>query len=120
MNLELIKKEAESFFDWPSDKRTDIVTLTSCLIFAQHCVDKATAWRPIAELTDENLPVWFCQGDQIWVGTKSFDDGWIYTHCHDTHYFDGESESWTCVDAEFDDDYKPTHFQHLPQPPEAA
>ena len=119
MTHDEIKQEAESFFDWPSAKR-EHVTFTSCMLFAQHCVDKATGWRPIAELTDENLPVWFCQGDQIWIGTKSFDDGWIYTHCHDTHYFDGESESWACVDAEFDDDYKPTHFQHLPQPPEAA
>ena len=39
MNFELIKQEAESFFEWPTDKRTDIVTLTSCLLFAKHCVE---------------------------------------------------------------------------------
>ena len=115
-----INKEAAKFFPPKRYPFGLAFSQDDVVAFAKHCVDKATGWRPIAELTDENLPVWFCQGDQIWVGTKSFDDGWIYTHCHDTHYFDGESESWTCVDAEFDDDYKPTHFQHLPLPPEAA
>lgn len=41
MTHDLIKKEAESFFEWPTDKRTDVVTLTSCLLFAKHCVEKS-------------------------------------------------------------------------------
>lgn len=48
MTLDQIQQEAESFFDWPSAKR-EHVTFTSCMLFAQHCVDKATAWRPIAD-----------------------------------------------------------------------
>ena len=41
MTHDEIKKEAESFFEWPMDKRTGIVTLTSCLLFAKHCLEKA-------------------------------------------------------------------------------
>ena len=39
MNLELIKKEAESFFEWPDNKKSHFVTFTSCLLFAKHCVE---------------------------------------------------------------------------------
>ena len=41
MTHDKINKEADSFFEWPMDKRTDIVTLTSCLLFAKHCVEKS-------------------------------------------------------------------------------
>ena len=113
-----INKEAAKFFPPQRYPFGLAFSQDDVVAFAQHCVEKANGWQPIAELTDENLPVWFCQDDRIWVGTKTFDDGWIYTHCHGTHYFNGEF--WTCTYAEFDYDYKPTHFQHLPPPPEAA
>lgn len=41
MTHDEIKKEANSFFEWPMGKRTDTVTLTSCLLFAKHCVEKS-------------------------------------------------------------------------------
>ena len=44
MTPDQIIAEAEKFFEWPSDKR-DQVTYTSCLLFAEHCLKKATAWR---------------------------------------------------------------------------
>ena len=44
MNLEELRKLADSFFEWPTEDRTQ-VTLTSALLFAQHVlrVDHARA-----------------------------------------------------------------------------
>jgi len=44
-----IKQEAESFFEWPSDKR-DQVTYTSCLLFAKHCADKANQFAQASNM----------------------------------------------------------------------
>ena len=71
MNLELIKKEAESFFEWPMDKRTDIVTLTSCLLFAKHCVDKANGWIPLTESMPEPMVQVL-----MWDGAHVFVEQW--------------------------------------------
>ena len=35
MEIEQLQHEAGRFFEWPTEKR-DFVTLTSCLLFAQH------------------------------------------------------------------------------------
>ena len=35
MEIERLQQEAERFFEWDTEKR-DFVTLTSCLLFAQH------------------------------------------------------------------------------------
>lgn len=35
-----IEKQAEQFFEWPGE-RTDTVTYTSALLFAEHCVREA-------------------------------------------------------------------------------
>lgn len=37
-DLDAIRAKAETFFEWPDDCR-DVVTLTSCLLFAQACVE---------------------------------------------------------------------------------
>lgn len=36
-DLDAIRAKAETFFDWPSDRR-DVVTTTSCILFAQQCI----------------------------------------------------------------------------------
>lgn len=40
MTREEIKKAAEEFFEWPTEKR-ETVTLTSCIFFAEHIAEKA-------------------------------------------------------------------------------
>lgn len=40
MTKERIQQEADTFFEWPTDKR-EVVTLTSCLFFAKHIADLA-------------------------------------------------------------------------------
>ena len=39
-----IEKQAEQFFEWPGEK-TDVVTYTSALLFAEHCVRQAINGR---------------------------------------------------------------------------
>lgn len=40
MTLDQIKRMADQFFEWDSEKR-EVVTYTSALLFAQHCVNNA-------------------------------------------------------------------------------
>lgn len=44
MTIEEIEKQAEQFFEWPGEK-TDVVTYTSALLFARHCVQEAVKGR---------------------------------------------------------------------------
>lgn len=101
MTPDQIKQEAESFFEWPMDKRTDIVTLTSCLIFAKHCVAKATGWRPIAEAPKD--------GTYVIVRIPNYR---------------GVRIAWNHTGAWIDDErgigIKPTHFINIPPALEAA
>ena len=101
MTHDEIKKEAESFFEWPMDKRTDIVTLTSCLLFAKHCVEKANGWRPIEEAPKD--------------GT--------YVIVHIPNYR-GVRIAWNHSGVWIDDErgieINPTHFMNITKPPGAA
>ena len=100
MTHDEIKQEAESFFDWPSAKR-EHVTFTSCMLFAQHCVDKATGWRPI-----ESAPK----------------DG-TYVIVHIPNYR-GVRIAWNHSGVWIDDErgieINPTHFMNITKPPGAA
>jgi len=69
---------------------------------------------------DGNLPpldeiVWLWDGQRIWLGGRADDcDAWLWgnTYGHVWHNgakWDGELET--------DDDYKPTHWMRLPDPP---
>lgn len=40
MTREEIERQAEHFFEWPGDDKT-VVTYTSALLFAEHCVKEA-------------------------------------------------------------------------------
>ena len=72
-----------------------------------------------AAVTDTMPPldeiVWLWNGSRIWIGGRAWDcDGWLwgntYNHIwHNGTKWDGEIET--------DDDYKPTHWMPLPQPP---
>jgi len=41
-DLDAFRAKAETFLEWPSDRR-DVVTLTSCILFAQQCVADTAA-----------------------------------------------------------------------------
>ena len=102
MNLELIKKEAESFFGWLSDKRSH-TTYMSCLIFAKHCVDKALrANDKHSKLTKEQAAA-----KQHWCGM----DGAIAFHLIDRHA-DGWDDVGTMMNSWLE--------ANKTQPPEAA
>ena len=117
MTHDEIKKEAESFFEWPMDKRTDIVTLTSCLLFAKHCVEKANGWRPIATAPKETevLIGAFIDGKFKWGRSEL-----LYEHAN---VFEGETFSGWVWSIDYVSDSvaeSPTHWQPLPPAPEAA
>lgn len=44
MTRKEIEQQAEHFFEWPGEK-TDVVTYTSALLFAEHCVRQAINGR---------------------------------------------------------------------------
>ena len=111
MNLELIKKEAESFFEWPTDKRTDVVTLTSCLLFAKHCVEKSQQWRPIEEAPKD--------GTTVMVFGLNYGDKKLGTHQCFARWEDGAWLETTEWNLESELTYL-THWQPLPPAPEAA
>ncbi len=53
-----ITERAEQFFEWPGEK-TDTVTYTSALLFAEHCVQQAA--RECVEMliaTDQEFDEW--------------------------------------------------------------
>ena len=107
-----IKQEAESFFDG----KPVMVYRDDAADFAQHCVDKATAWRPIADAPKDGTVVLV-----FWSIYKpeALASGFVNPiDAYGVVYWDAELNSW--VEADGSDVIEPTHFQHLPQPPEAA
>lgn len=89
MTLDQIKKEAESFFSWPSDKR-DQVTYTSCLLFAEHCAKIALKEKEThSRLTKEEAA-----SKQHWRGM----DGATAFHLIERHA-DGWNDVGTMMNA---------------------
>ena len=110
MNFELIKKEAESFFEWPGEKRTDIVTLTSCLLFAKHCVEKSQQWRPIEEAPKDESVIHLC----LPLNKRFPDDRRVYEG-----RWCAAQNACTSVNG-FSLLNNATHYRPLPPAPEAA
>ena len=84
--------------------------------------DLLDGWRRVAdEMPPLDTPVWLCEPSgprmRLWIGERADDpDGWLWTDCTGTTYFvDG---TWTATDSEAED-YHPTHWRPLPQPPKA-
>jgi len=79
----------------------------------------ADGWIACSErMPDEDEPVWLCEGEHVWIGTRAYDDGWCFTKCYAVPYWTGLV--WEDPDAEWDDDYRPTHWRPLPTPPSVA
>jgi hypothetical protein len=76
-------------------------------------------WTPVSEsLPSFDVPVWLTDGKVIWIGARTDDpEGWLWGKTYGTeHYSRGQ---WVADDIEVDEDYRPTHWSHLPQPPVA-
>jgi len=78
-------------------------------------------WTPISEeFPCEGVPVFLWDGKRVWVGAHEFDgDGWAFGNTYGHFYFNSKSGDWETSDNECDDDYKPTHWMYLPEPPAA-
>jgi hypothetical protein len=76
-------------------------------------------WISVSErLPEMDLPVWLVEGDRVWVGARGDDgEGWVWGNSYGSHYWDKSAGKWTAFDNECDDDYQPTHWQALPEPP---
>jgi len=75
---------------------------------------------------DEDEAVWLrCDGgelskDIMFVGCCSYaDEGWYWCNSYGNFWWDPKKQRWEC-DTEADDDYAPTHWMKLPNPPEAS
>lgn len=70
-----------------------------------------------------NIPVWLAQKDtpKIFIGLRDDGDadGWVWCKSYYVPYFSEPKQEWESDDAEFDDDYQPTHWMPLPTPPRA-
>jgi hypothetical protein len=87
--------------------------------YCPHCLP--SDWQKISE----RMPPldWLCHfwdGHQSWIGFRSSDaDGsgaWAFTNSYCHFWWNGDS--WA-GDAEWDDDYKPTHWRAITPPPKS-
>lgn len=113
MTHDLIKKEAESFFE----ATQGICFTTEAISFAKHCVEKATGWRPIETVPKETevLIGAFIDGKFKWGRSELF-----YEHANE---LEGETFSGWVWSIDYVSDSvaeSPTHWQPLPPAPEAA
>ena len=73
-----------------------------------------------AAVCDDNLPpldeiVWLWDGQRIWIGGRADDcDGWLWGNTYGTVWHNGAK--WE-GDLETDEEYKPTHWMPMPDPP---
>ncbi len=76
-------------------------------------------WKPVSD-APVGVPMWLHQeGRAIWIGGKDAVDyeTWLWGNCYDNYWHDGAE--WK-GDIECDDDYQPTLFMLLPQPPNST
>lgn len=120
-----IKQEAESFFDG----KPVMVYRSDAVEFAQHCLDKATGWRPIADAPkgsgesgpasvkhpDYVSPPWLLIATTTDFAVGSYD--WYYHPGYGRGAEDGQP-AWR--NQEGGPIFDPTHYQPLPPAPEAA
>ena len=106
MNIELIKKEAESFF-----QPTNVLFPKSQLIeFAKHCVEKSNGWRPIEEAPKDESVIHLC----LPLNKRFPDDRRVYEGrwCAAQNAFTSVNGFILLNNA--------THYRPLPPAPEAA
>jgi hypothetical protein len=78
------------------------------------------AWVPTADtarLPPFDVPVWVYEDGYCYIACRADDsDGWLWAKCYTLPYLD-KAGRWQTVDAEIDDEYLPTLWQPLPEPP---
>jgi hypothetical protein len=83
-------------------------------------------WIPVAvALPEMDVPVWLYEPSRgIWVGARGdTGDGWLWGNTYGSHYHattTGGKGYWRCHDNDADDDYSPTFWMALPEPPPDA
>lgn len=79
--------------------------------------DLLDGWRLIAEeLPPNETPVWLWDGTHCFIGEHVYDGGWwLFAKCFHVPWWD-QDYGWRADDSETDD-YAPTHWRPLPQPP---
>ena len=68
----------------------------------------------------ESQPVWLWDGNRLWIGAYEYcnDDpgGWFYGMGYGERW-NSFYARWELMDNDWDDDYQPTHWMPLPEPP---
>ncbi len=76
-------------------------------------------WRRVEDgLPPIGVPVWLYVPDlgQPMLGSREDgEDGWCWCRCYGEPWYD---KGWHISDAEQDDDYHPSHWMPLPEPPQ--
>lgn len=75
-------------------------------------------WIKVSDkLPELDTPVWLRMPENIMiVGERgSSTDGWVWAACYG-FYFNAIGE-WDANESDASDEYEPTHWQPLPQPP---
>jgi hypothetical protein len=92
-------------------------------VVAEDAWQASRRWIPVEErLPDESVPVWAYLpdiGQPVILSLEEEGDEGELAWCKGQHLFwyDKDLKVWAC-DPDFDDEYRPTHWQPLPEPPE--
>ena len=104
MTLDQIKQEAEKAYPDTKSLYDIVLTLDEVIRFAKHCVDKATAWRPIETAPND------CQEILVW--------GKHLAYPFSVHR--KSSGAWVSAGDVLLTEVHLSHWQPLPPAPEAA
>lgn len=80
-------------------------------------VNCSADWQRVTDtLPPMDTPCWLWDGKRIWIGGRGMVDGecWLWGNAYSSIWHNGVK--WD-ADNETDDDYKPTHWLALPNPP---
>jgi hypothetical protein len=78
-------------------------------------------WTEISnEPPPPGIPVWLWDGMHIWIGAHDdTGEGWCFGNTYGHIWRNPKTGDWETTDNEWDDDYQPTHWMPLPEPPAA-
>lgn len=66
----------------------------------------------------ENEPVWISTENGMFIGAWTYDgEYWLWGNCYHSQYWNSIEHQWESYEIQVDDDYQPTHWMSLPNPP---